>query len=259
MNSPASTRPPKQDTIARGSSVDPGEVERFSALAEAWWNPLGDFRPLHKLNPVRLAYVRDAAAARFGRDPKGILPLEGLAILDIGCGGGLLAEPLARLGAQVTGIDASERNIGIARAHAAESALKIDYEAISAESLVQGDRRFDAVLNMEVIEHVADVSAFLGASLALLKPGGIMVIATLNRTPQSFAFAILGAEYVLRWLPRGTHDWSRFIRPSELAAMLRAHGAHITKLDGVRYSLLTDRFALGEDLSVNYMALIEKD
>lgn len=257
MNSPAGNRP--RDTIARGSSVDPGEVERFSAMAEAWWNPSGDFRPLHKLNPVRLAYVRDAAAARFGRDPKEKLPLKGLAILDIGCGGGLLAEPLTRLGAQVTGIDASERNIGIARAHAAESGLEIAYEATTAENLVRGDRRFDVVLNMEVVEHTADVSAFLEASLALLKPRGIMVIATLNRTPQSFAFAILGAEYVLGWLPRGTHDWSRFVRPSELAAMLRAHGAQITRLDGVRYSVLTDRFALGENLSVNYMALVEKD
>lgn len=259
MSPPAAGQPPRRDTLARGSSVDPREVERFSALAEAWWDPFGDFRPLHKLNPVRIAYVRDAVSIHFGRDLRRTRPLQGFAILDIGCGGGLLAEPLARLGAQVTGIDASERNIEIARAHADQGGLEIDYQATGAENLVQRNKRFDVVLNMEVVEHVADVSAFLGASLALLKPGGIMVVATLNRTLQSFAFAILGAEYVLRWLPRGTHDWNRFLRPSELAAALRAHGARIVELKGVRYSPLTDRFALSKDISVNYMALAEKD
>jgi 2-polyprenyl-6-hydroxyphenyl methylase / 3-demethylubiquinone-9 3-methyltransferase len=247
------------------ASIDPREIERFSALAEAWWDPKGEFRPLHKLNPVRLAYVIDRAAARFGRDKKAPSPLAGLDILDIGCGGGLLAEPLARLGAKVTGIDAAPRNIEIARRHAAETGVAIDYRATSAEALAGETQRFDLVLNMEVVEHVADVDAFLGASLDLLKPagplkpGGMMVIATLNRTPQSFAFAIVGAEMILRWLPRGTHDWSRFLRPSELGSVLRAQGARILELTGISYSLLTDRFAPSRDLSVNYMALVERD
>jgi 2-polyprenyl-6-hydroxyphenyl methylase/3-demethylubiquinone-9 3-methyltransferase len=246
------------------ASVDPREVERFSALADAWWEPEGEFRPLHKLNPVRLAYVRDRAAARFGRDPKSPRALEGLEVLDIGCGGGILAEPLARLGAHVVGIDAAPRNIEAAKRHAAQSGLAIDYRALSAEDLARGTQRFDLVLNMEVVEHVADVASFLGTSLELLKPpgkdrpGGAMVLATLNRTPQSFAFAIVGAEMLLRWLPRGTHDWSRFLRPSELAATLRAHDAHVLELTGVSYSPLTGRFALGRDLSVNYMALVER-
>jgi 2-polyprenyl-6-hydroxyphenyl methylase / 3-demethylubiquinone-9 3-methyltransferase len=240
------------------ASVDPAEVARFSALAESWWDPLGKLRPLHRLNPVRIAYVRDKAAARFGRDAKGERPLHGLDLLDIGCGGGLLAEPMARLGARVVGIDASERNIGVARAHAEGGGLAIDYRAATAEALAAAGERFDIVLAMEVVEHVADVSAFLAACCALMKPGGMMVVATLNRTPQSFAFAILAAELLLGWLPRGTHDWRKFLRPSELAAALRRCGARITELVGVRYSPLTDRFALGADLSVNYMALVEE-
>lgn len=246
------------DQRPQGASVDPDEVARFSALAEAWWDPLGKFRPLHKLNPVRLAYVRDKICARLGRDPKTERPLDGLTILDIGCGGGLLCEPLARLGAEVVGIDASARNIEIAAAHAATSGLTIDYRACTAETLVEEARQFDVVLNMEVVEHVADVAAFLSASLALLKRDGLMVLATLNRTPQSFALAIIGAEYVLRWLPRGTHDWRKFLRPSELAARLRTAGGAIRELAGIRYSPLSDRFSLSDDLSVNYMALVEK-
>ena len=244
--------------IAEGPSGDRAEVERFWALAEAWWDPFGKFAPLHKLNPVRVGYVRDLACARLDRDSKREKPLKRLALLDIGCGGGLLCEPLARLGAHVTGIDASERNIAIAKAHAAESKLAIEYLATSAEALAAEGRQFDIVLNMEVVEHVADVDAFLAASLALVKAEGFMVIATLNRTPQSFAFAIVGAEYVLRWLPRGTHDWKKFLRPSELAAHLRAHGGEIRALTGVRYNPLADRFTLGPELSVNYMALVEK-
>jgi 2-polyprenyl-6-hydroxyphenyl methylase/3-demethylubiquinone-9 3-methyltransferase len=231
-------------------------VARFAALAEAWWDPEGAFRPLHRLNPVRLAYLRDRLAAHFRRDAKAETPLAGLRILDIGCGGGLLSEPLARLGARVTGIDASERNIEIARAHAAASGLAVDYRATTAEALAESGARFDAVANMEVVEHVADLDEFLRASCALLAPGGVMAVATINRTPQSFALAIVGAEYLLRWLPRGTHDWRKFIRPSELAARLRAQGARLVELKGVRYSPLTGRFALSEDLSVNYMALV---
>ena len=244
--------------VAEGPSVDRAEVERFSAMAEAWWDPFGTFAPLHKLNPVRVAYVRDKACARFGRDPTGDKPLKGLSVLDIGCGGGLLCEPMRRLGAKVVGIDASERNAAVAAAHARQSRLEIDYRASSVEALAAEGRHFDIVLNMEVVEHVADVGAFVAASLAVTKPEGMMVIATLNRTPQSFAFAIVGAEYVLRWLPRGTHDWRKFLRPSVLAAHLRVHGGEIRELAGVRYSPLTDRFSLGPDLSVNYMALVER-
>lgn len=239
-------------------SVDAAEIARFSALAEEWWDPLGQFRPLHRLNPLRLAYVRDRAAAHFGRDPKAGRPLAGLSLLDIGCGGGLLCEPLARLGARVTGIDASERNIAIARAHAAQSGLAVDYRTTTAEELAREGPHFDIVLTMEVVEHVADVGSFLEAALALLAPQGMMVIATINRTPQSFALAIVGAEYLMRWLPRGTHDWRKFLRPSELAAHLRASGARLGELKGVRYSLITDRFSLADDLSVNYMAVALK-
>jgi 2-polyprenyl-6-hydroxyphenyl methylase/3-demethylubiquinone-9 3-methyltransferase len=238
--------------------VDAAEIARFSALAEEWWDPRGKFRPLHRINPVRLAYVREHAVVRFGRAAKAGLPLEGLRVLDIGCGGGLLAEPLARLGGRVTAIDASEPNIAVARAHAEEGALAIDYRAASAEALAAQGERFDIVLNMEVVEHVADVRSFLAASVALLAPGGMMVLATINRTPQSFALAIVAAEYLLGWLPRGTHDWRKFLRPSELAAHLRACGAELTELKGVRYSLLTERFALADDLSANYMALVVK-
>ncbi|HUC62556.1 MAG TPA: bifunctional 2-polyprenyl-6-hydroxyphenol methylase/3-demethylubiquinol 3-O-methyltransferase UbiG [Alphaproteobacteria bacterium] len=243
---------------AAAASIDAREVERFGALADAWWDEAGEFKPLHKLNPVRLAYVRDAALRRFGRDAKALRPLDGLAILDIGCGGGLLTEPLARLGARVVGIDAAERNVEAARRHAAVNGLAIEYRATSAEALAAEGQRFDLVLNMEVVEHVADVDAFLAASLALVKPGGLMILATLNRTLQSYAFAIVGAEMVLRWLPRGTHDWNRFLRPSELAKALRAHGGRIAALTGVVYSPITGRFALGDDLAVNYMALVER-
>ena len=245
-------------TPPSAASVDPAEIARFSALADSWWDPLGELSPLHKLNPVRIGYVRDRAAARFGRDPKGEQPLHGLDLLDIGCGGGLLAEPMARLGARVVGIDASDRNIGVARAHAEASRVAIDYRAASAEALASTGERFDIVLAMEVVEHVADVGTFLGACCALMKPGGTMVIATLNRTPQSFVFAIVAAERLLGWLPRGTHDWRKFLRPSELAAALRRRGARISELVGVRYSPLTGRFALDEDLSVNYMALVDE-
>ena len=239
-------------------SVDAAEIARFSALAEEWWDPLGQFRPLHRLNPLRLAYVRDRAAVHFGLDPKAGRPLAGLSLLDIGCGGGLLCEPLERLGGRVTGIDASERNIAIARAHAAQSGLAADYRTTTAEELAREGRHFDIVLTMEVVEHVADVRSFLEAGLALLAPQGMMVIATINRTPQSFALAIVGAEYLMRWLPRGTHDWRKFLRPSELAAHLRASGARLAELKGVRYSLITGRFSLSDDLSVNYMALALK-
>lgn len=237
------------------ASIDPEEVAKFTAMAEAWWDPQGSFRPLHKLNPTRLAFIRDRVAERQGRNPLADRPLAGLRLLDIGCGGGLLSEPMARLGATVTGLDASVRNIAIARRHAELSGLEIDYRAGSAEELVESGGRFDIVLNMEVIEHVADRNAFLAACCELLADDGMMFIATLNRTPKAFALAIVGAEYVLGWLPRGTHDWNKFVRPSELAAGLRRHGVNIIELTGVGYSPLADKWALARDLEVNYMAV----
>lgn len=251
---------PADEGIATAPSVDPAEVQRFAAMAQAWWDPTGKFAPLHRLNPVRIGFIRDRLAARHGRDPLAIRPLDGLRLLDIGCGGGLLAEPMARLGAEVTGIDAAARNIEIARLHAAGSGLAIDYRNTSAEALAMdpGCQAFDAILNMEVVEHVADRGAFLGACARLLAPDGPMFVATLNRTAKSFALAIVGAEYVLGWLPRGTHDWRRFVRPSELAAELRPHGLAVTELVGVAYHPFSGSWALGHDLDVNYMAVVAR-
>jgi 2-polyprenyl-6-hydroxyphenyl methylase/3-demethylubiquinone-9 3-methyltransferase len=239
------------------ASVDPAELAKFAALAASWWDPAGQFAPLHRLNPVRLGFVRDRAAARFGRDPRAGRPLAGLRLLDIGCGGGLLAEPLARLGAAVTAIDAGARNIAVARLHAEQAGLAIDYRVTAAETLAESPERFDIVLAMEVVEHVADLDAFLGAAVALLAPGGLLFLATINRTAKAFALAVVGAEYVLRWLPRGTHDWRRFVRPSELAAALRRHGAAPLEIRGVAYQPLADRWALSADLDVNYMMVSE--
>jgi 2-polyprenyl-6-hydroxyphenyl methylase / 3-demethylubiquinone-9 3-methyltransferase len=244
---------------SRDSSVDPVEIAKFAAMAEAWWDPAGKFRPLHRLNPARLGYIRDSAALRFARDPLAARPLAGLRLVDIGCGGGLLCEPLTRLGARVTGIDAGGENIAIARAHAAESELAIDYRLSSAEALAESGERFDIVLVMEVVEHVADPASFTAACARLVAPGGLLIAATLNRTPKSFAFAILGAEYLLRWLPRGTHDWRRFMRPSELAALIRPHGLALAEAVGVVYSPLADKWrVVANDLDVNYMLRFER-
>ncbi len=237
----------------KASTADPKEIEKFSALAEDWWDPEGQFGPLHRLNPVRLTYVRDRLAAQFGRDPLRPRPLEGLSILDVGCGGGLLAEPLTRLGARVTGLDASATSVEVARRHAEQAGLDIAYRQGTAEELAAADGRFDAVVSLEVVEHVADLTAFLAAAVTLTRPGGALVLATLNRTPKSFLLAIVGAEYLLRWLPRGTHDWRRFVRPSELAAGLRAQGAAVTDMIGVAYNPLSDDWQLSRDLEVNYM------
>ncbi len=244
---------------AGSASVDPQEIAKFAAMAEAWWDPEGKFRPLHRFNPIRLGFIRDRLCAKFDRDPKQDRPLDGLRLLDVGCGGGLLSEPMARLGAQVTGLDAAEKNIQIARLHADESGLKIDYRHGSVEELAAAGEVFDAVLNMEVVEHVADVGSFLSASAAVVRPGGAMVVATLNRTPKSFLLAIVGAEYVLRWLPRGTHEWRRFLRPSELAKSLRDAGMEIEEMTGVAFNPLTDSWRLApRDLDVNYMVLAER-
>ena len=243
---------------AASPSVDPAEVERFARMAEAWWDPRGKFRPLHVLNPVRLGYIRDKAVAQFSLDPKARRALTGLSILDIGCGGGLVAEPLARLGAEVTAIDAADRNIAIARAHAAQSGVPVDYRAASAEELAGERRQFDVVLALEIVEHVADLGAFLDATAALVKPGGLLIVATLNRTPKAFALAIVGAEWVLRWLPRGTHDWRKFVRPSELARELRRNGLTLAELRGVSYSPLGDRWSLSGDTDVNYLLAATK-
>lgn len=245
------------------SSIDDSEIARFAAIADSWWDPDGKFRPLHKLNPVRVEFVRDRLAAHFGRDPlaKGGLAkgcLEGLRILDVGCGGGLLCEPLARLGATVVGIDATEQSIDIARAHAEQSGLDIDYRHGAVEELVAAGEPFDAVLCLEVVEHVAEPGPFVADCCALARPGGALVLSTLNRTAKAFAFGIVGAEYVLRWLPRGTHQWRKFLRPSELSRFLRQGGGHVEEISGVSYDVLTDSWRLGRDLSVNYMVFATK-
>ena len=236
------------------SSIDPAEVERFSRIAAEWWDPKGKFAPLHRFNPVRLGFIRDQALYRFGRDPAARRPFEGLRLLDIGCGGGLLCEPMTRLGFQVVGVDASQRNIGTASAHAAEQGLAIDYRASTAEDLVAaGEPAFDLILNMEVIEHVADPGEFLRSCAQLLAPGGLMIVATLNRTLKAFALAKVGAEYVLRWLPAGTHDWSKFLKPEEIRGFLAGEPLAVDGPFGVVYEPISGRWSLSHDCDVNYM------
>lgn len=245
-------------TTHSAPSVDEAEVARFSALAATWWDPRGKMAPLHKFNPVRLAYVRDAACRQFERDGKRLDCLAGLRILDIGCGGGLLSEPLARLGAALVGADPAQTNIEVAKLHAAESALAIDYRATTAEALSEAGERFDIVLAMEVVEHVADLDLFVARCAEMVKPGGLMIAATLNRTLKSFALAIVGAEYVLRWLPRGTHQWDKFVTPSELETALANGGLGVIAQTGVIYNLLADRWQLSSDMDVNYMLVAER-
>ncbi len=240
-------------------TVDAQEIENFEALAEAWWDPEGDFRPLHRLNPVRIDYIRDRLCTHFGRDPETPEPLKGLRLLDIGFGGGLLCEPVAEMGAAVTGLDAGKKNIRIAKAHAEQSGLAIDYRHGTAETLAESGEHFDAILNMEVVEHVADRALFLRSCGSVLKEGGVMVLSTLNRTMKSFAFAIIGAEYVLRWLPHGTHQWNKFVRPSELADDLRAGHMEIAHMTGVSFDPLADTWRLSSDVDVNYMMLVTKE
>jgi 2-polyprenyl-6-hydroxyphenyl methylase/3-demethylubiquinone-9 3-methyltransferase len=242
------------------SSIDPADVERFSRIAAEWWDPKGKFAPLHKFNPTRLAFIRDQALHQFGRDAGARQPFEGLRLLDIGCGGGLLSEPMSRLGFEVVGVDASERNIGTASAHAAEQGLTIDYRASTAEGLLAaGEPPFDLILNMEVIEHVADPGAFLRDCARLLKPGGLMIVATLNRTLKAFALAKIGAEYVLRWLPAGTHDWSKFLKPEELRGFLAAEPVAVDGPYGVVFDPLSGRWSQSHDADVNYMMTVVRD
>ena len=243
---------------AASSSIDPAEVERFSKIAAEWWDPKGKFAPLHRFNPTRLAFIRDQALHRFARDPKARRPFEGLRLLDIGCGGGLLAEPMCRLGFRVVGVDASERNIGTAGAHAAEQGLAIDYRCATAEALLAAGERFDLILNMEVIEHVADPGQFLRDCAALLAPGGLMIVATLNRTLKAFALAKLGAEYVLRWLPAGTHDWSKFLKPQELRGFLADEPVAVDGPFGVAFDPLSGRWSPSHDADVNYMMTVAR-
>ena len=241
------------------SSIDPDEVERFSRIAAEWWDPKGKFAPLHKFNPVRLAFIRDKALARFGRDPMARRPFEGLRLLDIGCGGGLLSEPMSRLGFEVTGVDASERNIGTASTHAAEQGLSIDYRCATAEQLLAEDTPpFDVVLNMEVIEHVADPGEYLRSCARLTAPGGILIVATLNRTLKALALAKLGAEYVLRWLPAGTHDWRKFLTPDELRGFLQSQPVEVDGPYGVTFNPLTGRWSQSNDCDVNYMMTVSR-
>ena len=245
---------------AQASSVDPAEVEKFSRIAAQWWDPKGKFAPLHRFNPVRLGFIRDQAAARFGRPTAGPRPFAGLSLIDIGCGGGLLSEPMARLGFEVTGVDASAKNIGTACAHAADSGLEIAYRNVTVEELLAagGAETFDVVLNMEVVEHVADPGRFLRDASRLLKPGGIMIVATLNRTLKALATAKIGAEYILRWLPRGAHDWRRFLTPEEIRLFLSSEAVAVQGPFGVSYNPLADRWSLSADASVNYMMTVER-
>lgn len=243
----------KSASYGASGTVDPEEVARFNRLAETWWDEQGPMRPLHRFNPVRVAFVRDLATNHFKRDTRNEAPLAGLSVLDIGCGGGVLSEPMARLGATVTGLDPAEKNLSVARAHALEQGLAIDYRAETVEAVAERGEAFDVVLAMEVVEHVADVDAFVGAACASVRPGGLLVMATLNRTPKSFALAIVGAEYILRWLPRGTHDWHKFVTPDELAAAVTRHGLAVTERTGVVYNPLRDEWRQATDLSVNYI------
>lgn len=240
------------------TTIDSAEVERFSRIAAEWWNPQGKFRPLHKFNPTRLTYIKEEICTAFGRDPLAPRPLEGLRLLDIGCGGGLLCEPMARLGATVVGADASQTNIEVAKIHAAETGLAIDYRATTAEALAEAGEKFDVVLNMEVVEHVADVDLFLSACGEMVKPGGLMFVATINRTLKALGLAIIGAEYVLRWLPRGTHQYEKLVRPEELEKALDAAGLAIIDRQGVTYNPLTDSWNRSRDMDVNYMVLARK-
>ncbi len=241
------------------NTVDPAEVAKFEAMAAEWWDPNGKFKPLHMLNPCRLDYITAQIASRYGRDLTGNKPFKGLRILDIGCGGGLLSEPMARLGAEVIGADAAAGNIPVAQVHAKQSNLDIDYRHTTAETLADAGEKFDVVLNMEVVEHVADPLAYLRACQTLLKPGGVMLCSTINRNPKSYMMTIIGAEYVMRWLPIGTHDWNKFITPNELEDLISSAGLTPTDRKGFVFNPLNWNWSLStRDLSVNYVTTSQK-
>ncbi|SFM29502.1 3-demethylubiquinone-9 3-methyltransferase [Ectothiorhodospira mobilis] len=247
---------PEPDPVV--SSVDPAEVARYTRLAERWWDPQGPFWPLHTLNRLRTAWIRDHLCQRLGRDAQAPRPLAGLSLVDIGCGGGLLSEAMARMGARVHGVDVTADNIAVARRHARDSGLDLTYEVGTAEALAHRGARYDVVLNMEVVEHVADLPGFMAACNRLQRPGGYGCIATLNRTPASFVAGILGAEYLLRWLPRGTHQWRRFRKPRELQALLARDGIRVAEATGVRVNPFTRRMTPSRSMAVNYMLMTHR-
>jgi 2-polyprenyl-6-hydroxyphenyl methylase/3-demethylubiquinone-9 3-methyltransferase len=240
------------------TTINDAEIAKFTAMAEEWWDPKGKFKPLHKFNPVRLGYIREYLLSHFNLDGSAMRPFEGLSILDVGCGGGLLCEPLTRLGAKVTGIDAAERNITIARLHAEQSGLAIDYQVTTSEALAATGQTFDLVLNMEVVEHVDNVPLYMKSCADLVKPGGLTLTATLNRTARAYALAIVGAERVLRWLPKGTHDWNKFLTPDEIKALLTRNGLQVIGETGVVFHPLADEWRRSRDMGVNYMIMAQR-
>lgn len=241
------------------TTANPEEVARFTAMADAWWDPTGKFRPLHQLNPARIQFIKDNVCRHFALDANADLPFKGLDVLDVGCGGGLLSEPMARLGANMTSIDAGEKNVEIAKIHAAQTGLDIDYRNVLPEDLAREGKRFDVVLNMEVIEHVSDPELFMAASSSVLKENGVMVLSTMNRNIKSLLLGKVAAEYLLRWLPVGTHDWKKFMKPSELVRLVRPYGLEFTDLQGMVYNPFKDVWSLSKtDLDVNYLAFAEK-
>lgn len=239
------------------TSVNKKEIEKFSKMAEEWWDPNGKFKPLHKFNPIRIRYIKDNIINHFNLNNKS-KPLNKINILDIGCGGGLLSEPMSRLGANVVGIDASEKNIKIAKMHATKNNLKIEYKNTSPENL-KTNKKFDVILNMEIVEHVEDINFFIKSCSKLLKKNGIMFVATLNKTLKSYVFGIIGAEYIMRWLPIGTHDWEKFVNPDDLIAISKKNNLTVQKLDGMKYNLIKDQWTLSNDKSVNYISIFNKN
>jgi 2-polyprenyl-6-hydroxyphenyl methylase/3-demethylubiquinone-9 3-methyltransferase len=245
--------------MEQAGSIDPQEVARFEAMARDWWDPRGPMAPLHKMNPLRLSYIRDAACRRFGRDPRSAHSLEGLTVLDVGCGGGILSEPVARLGASVTGLDPAPTNVSVARVHAERAELSIDYRGETVEAVARRGERFDVVLAFEVVEHVTDVDAFVETCAHAVSPGGLLIMSTLNRTLRSFGLAIVGAEYILRWLPKGTHQWEKFVTPEELEAAVARTGLRVIDVSGMVYNPLRDAWTLSRDTGVNYALIAGRD
>jgi len=236
----------------KNNTINKKEIEKFSKIAKEWWNPNGKFKPLHKFNPIRISYIKENIIKTFKLNQKKS-PLKNIKVLDIGCGGGLLAEPMCRLGAKVTAIDASEKNINVAKLHAKKNNLKINYICTSPEKL-KNDNKFDVILNMEIVEHVEDINFFLRSCSKLLKKNGIMFVATLNKTLKSYIFAIVGAEYILRWLPIGTHEWEKFVKPDDLIKILKINNIKLDRIDGMKFNVITDKWNVSQDKSVNYIA-----